>query len=240
MEDVLDLYREPYDENRPVICFDESSKALRGHKRDPLPAKPGAVERIDTHYERNGKKRIHLATEPLTGWVNVEITDRRRTCEWIDRMVELADVHYPDADCIRVVVDQLNTHNPAGFYRFFPPDKAQAYLDRFEFHYTPKHGSWLNMAEIEIGVLKRKCLDRRIYHAATLRSEVAAWQAREIGVLKRKCLDRRIYHAATLRSEVAAWQARHNAADRLIDWQFTTDDARIKLRRLYPVPLEES
>ncbi|UOO96893.1 MULTISPECIES: IS630 family transposase [Halococcus] len=208
MEDVLDIYHEPYDEKRPVVCFDETSKALRGHKRDPLPAEPGAVARVDTHYKRNGKKKLHLATEPLTGWVNVEITEKRRTCEWIDRMVELADEHYPDADCIRVVLDNLNTHNPAAFYRFFPPDEAHAYLDRFEFHYTPKHGSWLNMAEIEIGTLKRQCLDRRIYHAATLRSEVAAWQ------------DRR------------------NAADGLIDWQFTTDDARIKLRQLYPVPLE--
>jgi hypothetical protein len=145
----------------------------------------------------------------LTGWVNVGITERRRTTEWIDRMVELADVYYPDAECIRVVVDHLNTHNPAGFYKFFPPDEAQAYLDRFEFHYVPKNGSWLNMAEIELGVLKRQCLDRRIYHAATLRSAVAAWQTHR------------------------------NAADRLIDWQFTTDDARIKLRQLYPVELEE-
>ena len=176
MEDVLDVYHDPYDEKRPVICFDESSKALRGHERDPLPAGPGAVARVDHRYRRNGKQRIHLSTEPLTGWVNVEITEKRRTTEWVDRMVELADVHYPDAECIRVVMDQLNTHNPAGFYRFFPPDQAQAYLDRFEFHYTPKRGSWLNMAEIKIGVLKRQCLDRRIFHAATLRAEVAAWQ----------------------------------------------------------------
>ena len=209
MEDVLTLYHEPYDENRPVICFDESSKALRGHERDPLSARPGAVARTDHRYKRNGKQQLHLSTEPLTGWVNVEITERRRTTEWIDRMVELADVYYPDADCIRVVMDQLNTHNPAAFYQFFPPDHAQAYLDRFEFHYTPKRGSWLNMAEIEIGVLKRQCLDRRIYHAATLRAEVAAWQ-------------------------------RHrNTTNRPIDWQFTTDDARIKLRQLYPIEIEE-
>jgi hypothetical protein len=208
METVLDLYHEPYDEKRPVICFDESSKALRGHERDPLPAKPGAVARIDHRYKRNGKQRIHLATEPLTGWVTVEITDRRRTTEWIDRMVELADVHYPDAECIRVVVDQLNTHKPAAFYDYFPPDQARAYLDRFEFYYTPKRGSWLNMAEIELGVLKRQCLDRRIYHAATLQTEVAAWETRR------------------------------NADTRPIDWQFTTDDARIKLHQLYPVKFE--
>ncbi|AUX09881.1 IS630 family transposase [Halalkaliarchaeum desulfuricum] len=163
MEDVLDLYHEPYDETRPVICFDESSKALRGHERDPLPAEPGAVARVDHRYTRNGKQRLHISTEPLTGWVNVEITEKRRTSEWIDRMVELADVHYPDANRIRVVMDQLNTHKPAAFYQFFPPDQAQTYLDRFEFHYTPKRGGWLNMAEIEIGVLKRQCLDRRTH-----------------------------------------------------------------------------
>lgn len=168
----------PYDEKRPVICFDESSKTLRGHERDPLPAGPGAVTRINHRYKRNEKQRLHISTEPLTGWVNVEITEKRRTTEWVDRMVELADVHYQDADCIRVVMDQLNTHNPAGFYRFFPPDQAQAYLDWFEFHYTPKRGSWLNMAEIEIGALKRQCLGRRIFHAATLRVQFAAWQKR--------------------------------------------------------------
>ncbi len=160
MEDVLDLYHEPYDETRPVICFDETSKEL--HVRDPLSALPGAGARIDTHYERNGTQMVYLATEPLTGWVATAVTDRRRTTEWIDRMVELADEHYPDAECIRVVLDNLSTHNPAAFYRFFPPDQAHAYLNRFEFHFTPTHGSWLNMAEIEIGALKRQCLDRRI------------------------------------------------------------------------------
>ncbi|MFC7043687.1 IS630 family transposase [Halonotius sp. GCM10025705] len=205
MEDVLALYHEPYDETRPVTCFDESSKALRRHERDPLPAEPGAVARVDHRYEPNGKQRLHITTEPLTGWVAVEVTDRRRTTEWIDKMVELADVHYPDADRIRVVMDQPNTHKPAAFYDFFPPEQAKAYLDRFEFHYTPKRGSWLNMAEIKIGVLKRQCLDQRIYDAATLRAEVAAWKGR------------------------------HNAVDRPIDWQFTTGDARIKLRQLYPV-----
>lgn len=137
----------------------------------------------------------------------MEVTEQRRTTEWIDRMVELAGVHYPDADCIRILMDQLNTHNPAAFYQFFPSEQAKAYLDRFGFHYTSKRGSWLNMAEIKIGVLKRQCLDRRIYDAATLRTEVAAWRQR------------------------------HNAVDRPIDWQFTTDDARIKLRQLYPVEL---
>ena len=141
MEDVLALYHELYDEARPVICFDESSKALRGHERNLLPAEPGAVARVDHRYERNGKQRLHITTEPLIGWVAVEVMEKRRTTEWIDRMVELADVHYPDADCIRVVMDQLNTHKPAAFYDFFPPEQAKAYLDRFEFHYTPKRGS---------------------------------------------------------------------------------------------------
>ncbi len=210
MEDVLALYHEPYDKNRPVICFDGSSKALRGHKCDPLPVGPGAVARVDHRYKRNGKQRLHISTEPLTGWVAVEMAEKRPTTEWIDRMFELADVHYPDADCIRVVIDQPNTHKPASFYQFFPPDQARMYLDRFEFHDMPKRGSWLNMAEIEIGVLKRQCLDRRIYDAATLQREVAAWQQR--------------------------W----NATDHHIDWQFTTDDAQIKLRQLYPIECEET
>jgi len=141
MEDVLNLYHEPYDEKRPVICFDESSKALRGHERDPFPARPGAVARSDHRYKRNGKQRIHLSTEPLTGWVNVEITEKRRTTEWIDRVVEFTDIHYLDADYVQVVRDQLNTHKSAAFYQFFPSDYAQAYLGRFEFHYSPKRGS---------------------------------------------------------------------------------------------------
>jgi len=162
MEDVLALYDEPYNKTRPVICFDESSKALRGHERDLLPTEPGGAARVDHSYERNAKQRLHITTEPLTGWVAVEITERRRTTRWIDRMVELADVHYSDGNYIQFVMDQLNTHKPAAFYDFFPSKEAKAYLDRFELHYTPKQGSWLNMAEIKIGVLKRQCLDRRI------------------------------------------------------------------------------
>jgi len=208
METILSLYEEPYDETRPVICFDESSKALRKHVRDPLPASPGAVARTDHHYERNGKRMLHLATEPLTGWCRFHVTERRRTCEWIDCMQAIAD-DYPDADCIRVVLDNLSTHNPAAFYRFFPPEKAREYLDRFEFYYTPTHGSWLNMAEL-------------------------VWST-----LQTQCLNRRIPDAATLRSEVAAWEAERNELDVTVNWQFTNEDARTKLHRLYPT-IEET
>jgi hypothetical protein len=204
MENVLELYHEPYDEDRPVICFDESSKALRKHVRDPLPAKPGAVAREDHHYERNGERMLHVTNEPLTGWCHIDVTDRRRTCEWIDCMQAIVDDYYPDAASIRVVLDNLSTHNPAAFYRFFPPKKAREYLDRFEFYYTPTHGSWLNMAELVWSTLQTQCLNRRIPDAATLRSEVTAWE--------------------TARNEM----------DASIDWQFTTEDARTKLHRLYP------
>ena len=204
MEVILALYEEPYDETRPVICFDESSKALRKHLRDTLPAKPGAVARTDHRYERNGKRMLHVATEPLTGWYHLDVTHRRRTCEWIDCMQAIADDYYPDAVRIRVVLDNLSTHNPATFYRFFPPEKAREYLDRFEFYYTPTHGSWLNMAEL-------------------------VWST-----LQTQCLNRRIPDAATLRSEVAAWEIERNEMDVTINWQFTNDDARRKLHRLYP------
>ncbi|MFC6763689.1 IS630 family transposase [Natrinema soli] len=208
MEMILSLYEEPYDETRPVICFDESSKELRKHVRDPLPASPGAVARTDHHYERNGKRMLHLATEPLTGRCRLHVTERRRTCEWIDCMQAIAD-DYPDAVCIRVVLDNLSTHNPAAFYRFFPPEKAREYLDRFEFYYTPTHGSWLNMAEL-------------------------VWST-----LQTQCLNRRISNAATLQSEVAAWEAERNKLDVTINWQFTNEDARTKLHRLYPT-IEEA
>ncbi len=207
METLLSLYQEPYDESRPVICFDESSKELRKHVRDPLPARPGAVARTDHHYERNGTCMLHVATEPLTGWCRLHVTDRRRTTEWIDGMVAIAD-DYPDADCIRVVLDNLSTHNPAAFYRFFPPEQAREYLDRFEFYYTPTHGSWLNMAEL-------------------------VWSS-----LQTQCLNRRIPDAATLQSEVAAWETERNQMDATVNWQFTNEDARTRLHRLYPTTEE--
>lgn len=209
MEDVLALYHEPYDEDRPVICYDESSKALRRHIRDPLPAGPGAVAREDHHYERNGKQKLHITTEPLTGWRHVEVTAKRRKREFVEQMQALADDHYPDAVRIRVVLDNLNTHKPAAFYEFLSPNEAREYLHRFEFHFTPKHASWLNMAEIEVSALKTQCLNRRIPDAATLQSEVAAWETAR------------------------------NKAESSITWQFTTDDARTKLHRLYPTLAKE-
>lgn len=205
MEDVLALYHEPYDEDRPVICFDESSKTLHKHVRDPLPVRPGAVACEDTHYERNGKRKIHVVTEPLTGWRHVTVTPRRRKREFVEQLQELADEHYPDATCIRVVLDNLSTHNPAAFYEFCTPKEAREYLDRFEFHFTPVHGSWLNMAEIELSALRTQCLNRRIPDAATLRTEVAAWEQHR------------------------------NKVPSAIEWQFSTTDARTKLRTLYPV-----
>ena len=205
MERVLDLYHEPYDPDRPVVCFDESHKLLRGHEVEPLPGQPGAVERVDHHYDRNGRRELFMISEPLVGWRRIEITDQRETEDWVECMQRIADEDYPDADCIRVVLDNLSTHKPEAFYEFLPPDEAREYLDRFEFYFTPVHGSWLNMAEIEFSALGTECLNRRIPDAAILRSEVAVWQATR------------------------------NDAETSIDWQFTTDDARIKLKQLYPV-----
>jgi len=203
MESILSLYEEPYDSAQPVVCFDESSKELRKHVRDPLPAAPGAVARTDHHYERNGTRMLHVATEPLTGQCRLHVTKNRRTCEWIDCMVAIAD-DYPDADCIRVVLDNLSTHNPSAFYQLFSPEEARNYLTRFEFYFTPTHGSWLNMAEL-------------------------VWSSLQI-----QCLNRRIPDAATLQMEVAAWEAERNKIDATINWQFTNEDARTKLHRLYP------
>jgi len=205
MERVLDLYHEPYDPDRPVVCFDESHKLLRDHKVDPLPAQPGAVERVDHHYDRNGRRELFMMSEPLAGWRHVEIFESRDTEDWIESMCQIADEHHPDADCIRVVLDNLSTHKPEAFYELFPPDEARQYLDRFEFYFTPVHGSWLNMAEVE-------------------------WSA-----LGTECLDRRIPDEETLRDEITAWENQRNNRDTSVDWQFTTDDARIKLDQLYPV-----
>jgi hypothetical protein len=208
MEDVLALYHEPYDETRPVVCFDETNKQLLTHVRDPLPAKPGAVARTDHTYRRGGTHNLLMITEPLIGWRHVEVTKNRTKVEFVEQMRQLVDVHYPDADRIRVVLDNFSTHTEYALYEFLPPKEARRLLEKLEFHFTPPHGSWLNMAEIELSALASQCLDRRIPDAATLRSEVAAWE-----------------------------QSR-NEAESSIDWQFTTDDARIKLRRLYPVSID--
>jgi DDE superfamily endonuclease len=205
LEDVLAVYQRPPDPAHPVICMDETSKQLVGETRVSLPVAPGQPQRDDYEYERHGVANLFLFSEPLTGWREGQVTERRTRTDWAEAMRELANQHYPTAERITVVLDNLNTHGPASFYEAFAPDEARRLTERFEFHYTPKHGSWLNIAEIEFSVLSRQCLDRRIGDAETLRNETRAWQ-----------------------------QAR-NAASKTVDWQFTTADARTKLKRLYPV-----
>jgi hypothetical protein len=205
MEDVLEIYQRPPDPARPVICMDETSKQLVGEKRIALPVAPGQPQREDYEYERHGVANLFLSSEPLTGWREVQVTERRTRPDWAMAMRELSERHYPTAERITVVLDNLNTHGPASFYEAFAPEEARRLAERFEFHYTPKHGSWLNMAEIELSVLSRQCLDRRIGDAETL------------------C------------NEIQAWKQQRNTASKSIDWQFTTADARIKLKRLYPV-----
>jgi transposase len=203
MEDVLDLYAEPYDPRRPVVCFDAQSYQLIAEVRVPLPAAPGRPERVDDEYRRQGTANLFLTFEPLAGWRHVEVTERRTSAEFAQQMPALVDVHYPDAERIAVVLDNLSTHSPAALYQAFPPAEARRLLKRLEFHYTPKHGSWLNMAELEFSVLDRQCLNRRLPNPETLR--------REIG----------------------AWQERRNAARGTVRWRFTVTDARTKLHRLY-------
>jgi len=204
MEDVLDLYAEPHDPARPVVCFDEASKQLVAETRTPLPMAPGMPERVDYEYERNGVANLFLVTQPLGAWRHVDVTDRRTKHDFAHQMRDLVDRHCPDADRIRVVLDNLNTHTPAALYEAFPPAEARRLLRKLEFHYTPVHGSWLNMAELEFSLLSRQCLDRRIGDRDTLVAEVAAWE--------------------DARNEQRA----------AISWQFTVDDARAKLHRLYP------
>jgi DDE superfamily endonuclease len=205
MEDVLEVYQRPLDPAHPVICRDETSKQLVGERRVSLPVKPGQPQREDDEYERQGVAHLFLFSEPLTGWRQIPVTERRRRLEWATAMRELADQHYPMAERITVVLDNRNTHGSASFYEAFAPHEARRLSERFEFHYTAKHGSGLNRAEIELSVLSRQCLDRRIG---------------EIGLL---------------RSEIGAWQQKRNAASKIIDGQFTTAEARVKLKRLYPV-----
>ncbi len=176
MEDVLELYHEPYDPLRPVVCFDEGTKQLLGETRTPLPMRPGERQRYDYEYERHGTCNLFMFGEPLRGWRHIDVTEHRTMIEYAHCMKELADVWYPEAECIRVVQDNLSTHKPAALYEAFPPEEAWRILKRLEFHYTPKHGSWLNIAEIELNVLSSQCLDRRIGDKDTLTSEVAAWE----------------------------------------------------------------
>jgi len=204
MEDVLDVYQRPYDPRRPLICLDETSRQLLGEVRAPLPAAPGRAARHDPEYVRDGVVNLFLVSEPLRGRRQVRLSARRTRLDFAACIQDLVDVHYPAAECIVLVMDHLNTHSPASLYEAFPPAEAKRLADKLEIHYTPAHGSWLNMAEIELSVLQRQCLDRRLGTQVTMAREVAAW--------------------------VAA----RNAAATTIDWQFTTPDARTKLKRLYP------
>jgi len=204
MEDVLDVYTRPYDPKRPQVCMDETTKQLLEEIRDPLPIQPGQPERVDYEYRRQGVGDLFMFFEPLQGKRHVKVTDQRTRKDWAQAMRELSDIHYPQAEKIIVVLDNLNTHSPASFYETFEPDEARRLINRFEFHFTPKHGSWLNMAEIELSALARQCLSQRIPDQATLASEVKAWEKdRNSKVVK-------------------------------VDWQFTTADARIRLKHLYP------
>jgi hypothetical protein len=205
MEDVLDVYQRPHDPRRPVVCLDETSRQVLAETRAPLPAAPGRPARHDPEYARAGVVNCFLVSEPLRGRRQVRLSERRTRIDFAHCIKDLVDVHYPEAAGIVLVLDQLNTHSPASLYQAFPPAEAKRLADKLEIHYTPTHGSWLNMAEIELSALQRQCLDRRLRNRAMLEREVTAWVA-----------------------------ARNTAAT-TIDWQFTTEDARIKLKRLYPV-----
>jgi len=204
MEDVLEVYHRPYDSKRPVVCLDEASKQLVGETVSSIPAEPGQPERFDYEYVRNGTANQFMVFEPLGGWRHVEVTQRRTKIDFAEVIRELVDVHYPQADKIVLVMDNLNTHKIASLYEAFVPSEARRLIEKLEIHYAPKHGSWLDMAETELSVLAGQCLDRRIEDTVMLVREVAAWE------LKR------------------------NAAKAVVDWQFTTANARIKLKRLYP------
>jgi len=204
MEEILDIYKQPYDAKSPVVCMDESSKQLTIEVREPLPMQPGQVVKYDTEYERNGTASIFMAFEPLQGLRFTDVTEQRTRKDWALFIKDLVDVHYVEAEKILLVMDNLNTHHKCSLYEAFEPSEAKRIADKLEIHYTPKHGSWLNMAEIELSHLNRQCLDRRIDERSTMAAEVKAWtKARN---------DKKI----------------------VANWQFTTADARIKLRKLYP------
>lgn len=204
MEDVLDVYTRPYDRSRPVVCMDEKPYQLLAHLRDPIPAAPGADYKQDSEYRRCGTCSIFVWVEPLRGWRHVDAQPRRTRIDWAHQVERLLTIDYPDAEQVVLVMDNLNTHDTASLYEAFEPEKAFALAQRLEIHHTPKHGSWLNIAEIELSALTRQCLDRRIDD-----------------------LD-------LLNTELTAWQHQTNADQRQVDWQFTTSAARIKLRHLYP------
>jgi len=205
MEATLEVYQRPYDEHRPLICCDEGTTQLVQDVREPIPVVPGRLERIDYEYERNGTGNLCMRCEPLGGRREVWVTARRTAVDYAEAIRHLGDVRYPQAETIVLRQDNLNTHKLASLYEAFPPEEARRLIERLEVHSTPKHGSWLHMAEIELGVLRRQCLDRRIPDFSTLQGEVTAWQD-----------DR-------------------NAERVRVDWPFTTADARVKLKRLYPI-----
>jgi hypothetical protein len=204
MEDVLEVYQRPYDPLRPQVCLDEASKQLIADVQAPLPAQPGKPAREDYEYRREGTANLFMLSEPLAGQRKVHVTDRRTALDFAHVIRDLVEVQYPKAEKIVLVMDNLNTHKPASLYDAFPPEEARRILNRLEIHHTPKHGSWLNMAEIELGVLSRQCLNRRIPNKQTLKKEVSAWNRKR------------------------------NQEQCKINWRFTAEDARIKLKRLYP------
>jgi hypothetical protein len=210
MEDVLEVYTRPYDPRFPQVCMDEASKQLLADTRDPLPLRPGDPRREDHEYAREGTANLFLACEPLRGWRHVAVTARRTAVDWAHFIRDLVDVHYPEAACLVLVLDNLNTHGPWSLYEAFAPAEARRLAEKLEIHYTPKHGSWLDMAEIELAALAGMCLDQRIPSQETLATQVAAWEA-----------DR-------------------NAAQVTIDWRFTTADARIRLKHLYPTLVRQA
>ncbi len=210
MEDVLEVYQRAHDPSRPLVCLDETSKQLIGETRTPIAMAPGRPARHDYEYERNGVANIFMLLDPLEGWRHVEVSDRRAAPDYAQVLKDLADVHFPEADKIVLVQDNLNTHTPASLYAAFPAPEARRLVERFEWHFTPKHGSRLNMAECELAVLSTQCLARRIADKTALIDEAAAWNA-----------DRNARNAKT-------------------NWRFTTADARIKLKRLYPLASNDS
>lgn len=205
MEDVLEVYHRPYDPKRPLVTLDETSKQLIGETVDPVPAAPGQPERFDYEYVRNGTANLFMISEPLLGWRAVQVTERRTAKDFAEVVRWLVEEVHPEAERIVLVMDNLNTHKLASLYEAFPPEQARRIAERLEIHHTPKHGSWLNMAEIELSVLSRQCLGRRIESMQQLKREVSAWEESR------------------------------NERGVVVKWQFTTADARIKLRRLYPV-----
>ena len=204
MEDVLEVYHRPYDPKRPVVCLDETFKQLIGETREPLPPRPGSVERVDHVYTRNGVASLFVACEPLAGWRPIAVTEHRRRTDWAGFIRSLLEGRYHETERVVLIMDQLNTHSPASLYEAFPPEEAKRLADRLEIHHTPQHGSWLNMAEIELSALGRQCLSRRIAHQDTLKRQIVGWEEKR------------------------------NAARPQIKWQFTTQNARSKLANLYP------